>query len=86
MPDAARWALLSAPSLFILNWMGVLLAVAALAWHRRQGKWPPWAAMARLAAAIALNRRTRARTLWLAAQLLVIDLFAPLALFLLCAR
>ncbi|MDH7569456.1 MAG: hypothetical protein QHJ73_07715, partial [Armatimonadota bacterium] len=82
MPDAVRWTLVGAPSLFLVNWVAVLLATAALTWRRREGGWPPWSALTRLAAGIARNRRTRARTLWLAAQLLVLDFIAPFVLLL----
>ena len=80
MPDAARWMLFAAPSLLLINWMAVLLGVAALAWHRREGRWPRWGALAPLDARIAANPRTRRRTLWMAIQLLLLDLLAPLAL------
>jgi len=83
MPDAARWMLLGAPSLLLINWLAVLLAAAALVWHRREGSWPRWGALAPLAAGIAANPRTRKRTLWIAIQPLLLDLLAPLALIML---
>lgn len=79
MSNAWQWALWSAPSLFLLNWAFVLLAAAAITWRRREGTWPPYAALTRLAGAIAANPRTRVRTLWIATQLLILDLLAPLA-------
>lgn len=82
MIPAVQWALWGAPSLFFLNWIMVLMATAALTLRRREGRWPPWRPLASLAAGIALHPRTRARTLWLAAQLLFLDLLAPLMLFL----
>ena len=83
--DAMRWALLSAPSLFLLNWAAVLLAVAALTLRRREGYWPRWRPLTQLAAGIAASPRHRARTLLLAGQLLLLDLLAPfLAVLMFC--
>lgn len=84
--DAMRWMLWSAPSLFLLNWVAVLFAVAALTWHRREGAWPRWRPLTRLAAGIAVNPRLRARTLLVAVQLLILDLLAPFAMWLLMPR
>jgi len=82
MPDLVRWALWCAPSLLFINWIAVLFAASAITWRGRAGAWPRWRPLADLAAGIALHPRLRARTLLLAAQLLLLDLVAPLALLL----
>lgn len=79
MSDSVQWVVIAAPSLFIINWIAVLLAASALTWRRRDGKWPGWRPLAQLAGGIARNRRTCGHTLWIAFQLLMLDLLPPLA-------